>query len=176
MSLVTIWLTNMVDSKNDDNPEFTSEYTEKVWGKDDHGEFVTDGYTFKGKRSFNKVIVGLNAVLKKGNEQENGKIKFKALDARKNGAGFEIDVEVVENGNRGLAVVKLFGPNTRKQNVVTVTKRKGSGHEFVIILAEKIIKPLMEKYLTVDPSEEIKNEIERHKCPHCKKVLPLLLV
>ena len=125
----------MTELKNaNHDSDFALEYKEKVWGKDDRGEFITDGYTFKGKRSFGKAIVGLKATLKKGVKHEIGKIKFKALDARINGAGFEIDVEVMENGNRGVAILKLFGPNVRKQNVVSITKSKGSAHEFVIIL------------------------------------------
>ena len=153
----------MVDLKDYVNPDLTPEYEEKVWGKDDHGEFITDGYTFKGKRAFNKAIVGLKATMKKGVEHVIEKIKFKALDARNNGAGFEIVIEVTEIGNRGVAILKLFGPNVRKLNVVSVTKSKGSGHEFVIILAEKIVKPLMAKYLkdeiAVDPFVEVKKEI-----------------
>ena len=43
-----------------------------------------------------------------------GKLKFKVLDARENGTGFEIIIEVIENGNRGPAVLKLFGPNSGK--------------------------------------------------------------
>ena len=164
----------MVDLKDYVNPDLTPEYEEKVWGKDDHGEFITDGYTFKGKRAFNKAIVGLKATMKKGVEHVIEKIKFKALDARNNGAGFEIVIEVTENGNRGVAILKLFGPNVRKLNVVSVTKSKGSGHEFVIILAEKIVKPLMAKYLkdeiAVDPFVEVKKEIEKHRCPHCEKI------
>ena len=80
----------------------------------------------------------------------------------------------MENGNRGVAILKLFGPNVRKQNVVSITKSKGSAHEFVITLAEKIVKPLMKKFcmsdIAVDSIQEVKQEIERHKCPHCEKI------
>ena len=100
----------MVNISIHSDPDFVPEYKEKVWGKDVHGEYITDGYTLKGNRSFNKSIVGLKSTLKKGVEYDIGKIKFKALDARENGAGFEIIIEVIENGNRGLAVLKLFGP------------------------------------------------------------------
>ena len=54
--------------------------------------------------------------------------KFKALDVRKNGPGTEIDVEIIHDGNRGFAILKLYGPNVKKFNVMTVTKSKESEH------------------------------------------------
>ena len=80
------------------NPGVSPEYTEKVWGKDVGGEYITDGYAFRGKRSFGKVVIGLKEHMKKGVENETGNVKYKALDVRKNGAGLEIDVEIVNNG------------------------------------------------------------------------------
>ena len=166
---------NKVNISIHSDPDFVPEYTEKVWGKDVNGEYITDGYTLKGNRSFNKSIVGLKSTLKKGVEYDIGKIKFKALDARENGAGFEIIIEVIENSNRGLAVLKLFGPHVgKKLSVITITKSKGSSHEFVILLAEKIVKPLIEKFskseISVDSALHEKKIIEKHNCPHCDKI------
>ena len=66
--------------------------------------------------------------MKKGVENEINDSKFKPLDVRKKGAGLEIEVEIVENGNRGIAVLKLYGPNLKNESVVTVTKSKESKH------------------------------------------------
>ena len=79
------------------------EYKEKIWGKEDGNEYVTEGYTFRGKaRIFSKAWEGLKILMKKGVQNEIGTVKYKALDVRKMGAGIVADVELVENGNRGV--------------------------------------------------------------------------
>ena len=144
------------DIFKDDDDDTPTVYKEKKWGKEECGEYITDGFVFRGKQDFNKALEGLKEVMKKGAKNEIGGIKFKVLDARKKGAGLEIDVEMVENGNRGVGVLKLYGPNAKKENVVTVTKSKESDNKYVTILAEKVIKPLMKKYL-------LQNELEVEK-------------
>ena len=37
----------------------SSAYKQKIWGKDEGKEFITDGYTFKGKKSFGPAVEGL---------------------------------------------------------------------------------------------------------------------
>ena len=106
--------------KKDENvSENPTGYKEKKWSKD--GEFFS-GYSFRGGRLFNKVVVGIKDLFIKGKENELGNLKFKALDVKQKGAGTEIDVELMKNGNRGVAIVKLYGPNAKKENVVMVTK------------------------------------------------------
>ena len=57
-------------------------------------------------------------------------------------------MEITDNGSRGVAVLKLYGPSKKnKEFNVMVTKSKESGQEYVIILAEKIAKPLMKRLL-----------------------------
>ena len=95
-------------------------------------------------------------------------------DTRMNGVGLEIEVEMVENGDKGIAVVKLYGPNTKKDNVVMITKSKGSESKFVTILAEKIVKPLINSFLGVETKTNPtkKKEMEKtnvYKCPQCDK-------
>ena len=70
--------------------------------------------------------------------------KFKALDVRKNGPCTEIDVEIIHDGNRGVAILKLYGPNVKKDNVVTVTKSKESEHQYVIILGRNYFEAFNE--------------------------------
>ena len=106
-----------------DSDNTPTEYTEKIWGKDEGGEHIIDGFVFTGKRVFKKAVDGLKEVMKKGAQNEICETKFKVLDARQKGAGLEIEVELVDKGSRGVGVVKLYGPNTRKEYVVTVTKR-----------------------------------------------------
>ena len=159
--------------------DIQSEYTEKKWGKEDAGEFIVDGFTFKGKHVFKRAKDGLVELMKKGVQSEVEGNKFKVLDTRSKGNGLEIDVETSDKGVRGVAVLKLYGPNKEKDYTVMVNKRKNSEHKYVILLAEKIVKPLMKKYLSIDgsgkeenpdkPSEEgsPKNPFQ---CSYCEKV------
>ena len=125
--------------------EVPSQYKEKKWGKTEDGEYIVDGFTFRGKRSFAKVVEGLNKFFKKGIEHDivgyEEINKVKALDVKEKGNGLEIDVEITEKNGRGVAVLKLYGPNTRKENVVMVTKSKQSDSKYVTILANGFIKP-----------------------------------
>ena len=96
----------------DDNPK---EYKEKKLGKEDGGEYITDGFVFRGKRMFNKALEGLKVIMKKGVVNEVDGIKFKVLDSRHKGPELEIEIEIVENSVRGVGVLKLYGPNKRKR-------------------------------------------------------------
>ena len=88
----------------------------------------------------------------KGQPQELENIKFTALDTKIQGCGLEIDVEVRNNRDRGVAVLKIYGPkeDNKKDNTVTVSKFKQSNSKFVVILAEKVVIPLMDRYLSGD--------------------------
>ena len=68
-----------------DDEDVVNYYKEKKWGKTEDGEYLVDGYTFKGKRTLNKVLVEMKNTLKKGVENQIGNIKFKAQDVRKSG-------------------------------------------------------------------------------------------
>ena len=131
-----------------------SVYTEKKWGKEDGNKCTVDGYVFRGKEPFNIALDGLKEKMKKGTNNEIQTIKYKALDTRKKGTGLEIDVEVVDNKARGVALLKLYGPSSKDEYVVTVSKSRKSDLKYVIILAEKVIKPLMNRFL----SEELDND------------------
>ena len=108
-------------------------YKESTWGKKVDGVYVIDGYKFKfkfkGRHSFKKVKEKLENSLKRGTKGEINDLKYKVLDARIKGVELEIEIEIAENSKkgvdeRGVAVAKLYGPNKKKENVVTVTKSK----------------------------------------------------
>ena len=167
----------------DDSDDTMSEYNESNWGKKVDGEFVIDGFKLKGKQPFRKAKEGLQELLVKGSKSEIDGIKFKVLDARNKGIELELDIEILENAKngvdeRGLAVVKLYGPNKRKENVVTVTKSKGSDIKYVIVLAQKIIKPLIKQFLGVNDQligQDVSETLGRDKlvkpvnCQICEK-------
>ena len=83
------------------------EYNEKIWGKTVDGEYVIDGYAFRGRQSFHKVVEGMKKFFKKGIEHDMDEIKIKALDAREKGNGLEIDIEMTDKDGRGVAVLNF---------------------------------------------------------------------
>ena len=90
-------------------------YKEKKWGKKEEGEYVVDGYTLKGKNILKKAKEDLCEFLKKGLESEVNGTKFKVLDRQEKGSGLEIDVRVVEKSEIGIGILKLYGPNKKRQ-------------------------------------------------------------
>ena len=101
-----------------------SEYKQKKWGKTMEGEYIIDGYNFKGKQSFKKAKVGLYDLMKRGIKGEVEGVEYRVLDRRTKGAEEEIEIEIVDNGSRGVAVLKLYGPNKQKEYIIMVTKSK----------------------------------------------------
>ena len=175
---VLSWSRPKVIKMSTNEEEVPVEYKEKKWGREEGSGYITDGYTFRGKGLFSKAWEGLKVMMKKGVQNEIGTIKFKALDVRKKGTGIEVDVEIVENGNRGVAVLKLFGLNSKKENVIMVNKSKESDNNQVIILGQKIVKPLIKKLAgekrgTLSDSADSKTindtKTEELKCKFCDK-------
>ena len=164
---------------NNVHESIRSEYKESNWGKQVDGQFVVDGYKYKGRQSFGIAKEGLKDFLLKGSKHEIDGIKFRVLDVRQKGIEHEIEIEVEEDAknridHRGIGIVKLYGPNKRKEYVVTVTKCKDSDIEFVQIVAQSIVKPCMNKYLDVNSHESMNiSDYQtdcQSKCVKCDKV------
>ena len=130
-----------------DNIDVMDAFKEKKWGKEEDGEHVTDGYSFRGKTIFQKALEGFKSMMKKGGIEKINGIQIQVLDTRKAGVCLDVEIEITEGESRGNAMLKLYGPNKRKQNVITVSRCKGSDVKFVTILAEKVVKPLIEIFL-----------------------------
>ena len=170
---------NMEHKREAQDPEFK----EKIWGKTIEGEYVIDGYTFRGKRIFKKAYEGIKVFMKKGAMKEVNKIKITVLDVRKNGGADDIEIELIENISRGKALIKLYGPNSNNENVIMVSKSKQSEYKYVKILAEKVLKPLIRDFIAenieFDENEEETEETEKPndtvkkpevlECPFCDK-------
>ena len=103
-------------------------YKEKIWGKDEGGEHITDGYVFRGKRTFQKAREGLQELMKRGYKNEKNGVKYEVLDDRIKGVEKEVEIKVIHNNDKGIAMLKLYGPNKRKENVVSVTRSKGNDY------------------------------------------------
>ena len=134
--------------------------------------FIIDGYKFRGREPFKRAKEGLQNMMIRGSQGEVGGLEYKVLDTRDKGVEREIDVQVSENAkkgvdNRGVAVLKLYGPNKRKENSVLVTKYKESDIKFVSILAEKVVKPLIRSILAVDDKSQESKIVKGVKCEIC---------
>ena len=150
-------------------------YKEKCWGKTENGEFMTDGYTFRGKQMFGKAVEGIKSELRKGAESNFADVKTKAFDVLNNGNETEVSLEVAGDSYRGVAIVKLYAQSKKKSNVIMVTKCKESEHKFVTIVAEKVIKPLIERFLEGCDQRFEKESISKDahfKCNICDKTFP----
>ena len=149
-------------------------YKLKKWGKDIDGEYIVDGYSFKGRKPFLKALEGFKAMMIKGFIEEVNGVNLKVLDRRIVGAELAIEIECSKNNSRGIAVLKLYGPSTKKQNVVMVTRSKGSEVKYVVMLAEQVIEPLINKFLN-DVGETDKpitiKEAEDFQCDICDKTV-----
>ena len=163
----------MLDDKeeNTNNKVTNNEYKEETWGKNVDGEAVIDGYKFRGRQPFRKAKESFAKLMVKGKQFEVGNVKCTVLDSRDKGIEREADIQMIENEkeSRGTAVVKMYGPNKRKENVVLVTKYKQSDIKFVTSVAEKVVKPLIKKFLGVDKEEETGNVDSTNKCNYCEK-------
>ena len=127
-------------------------YKEKKWYKDEDGMRITSGYSLRGRLIFKKAVEGLIETLKKGVSTIVAGREFRVLDARNNGIAVDIEIETIDKGDKGIAMVKLYGPYSKKDkkdNVVMVTKSKQSESKFVTIIAEKIVKPLIAVFWVV---------------------------
>ena len=88
--------------------------------------------------------------MKKGNLKVLDSLSFKVLDSRKIPHGLEYDVEVLKEKERGIAILKIFGPNTKKGCTLMVNKSKKHEVKFVEMLALDVIKKLIDMFSSDD--------------------------
>ena len=63
--MIEIKSDNIDDNIDDGVFDVTSQFKEKNWGKDENGLKVVDGYSFRGKQTFLKVVEGFKNIMKK---------------------------------------------------------------------------------------------------------------
>ena len=95
--------------------DLSSIFSEKQWNSYDNGENVTNGYVFRGKKAFEKVVNAVKERLVKGTSLKLNDVTPKVLDSRKKGVELEIESEVSHQNEKGIALVKLYGPNKKKE-------------------------------------------------------------
>ena len=104
-------------------------YKASTWGQTVEGEYVIDGYKYKGRQPFKRTKDKLEMILHRGTQSEINGFIYKVLDRRIKGIDLEIEIEISESSikgvdSRGVVVAKLYGPNKKKENTVAVTKCK----------------------------------------------------
>ena len=147
----------------------SKEFKEETWGKKVNGEDVIDGYKFRGRQPFKKAKEKLEKLLVRGTKFDVGNINCTVLDVRNKGIENEVDIEMNQNekDGRGVAVIKMYGPNKKKENVVLVTKYKQSDIKFVALMAKNVIRPLITKFLDVEKEEKVEISESDNKCEYC---------
>ena len=134
------------DEEIDIVEEPDQQYDVNFWRKEDD---VPTGYTFKSKKQiFAKAVDNIKIKLKKGVKFEIENLEIQILDSRKGQNGAELDVEMLDKKDRGQAVLKLFGPNSRKECTLMINKSKKHDAKFVKILAVLIIKRLLDYFIS----------------------------
>ena len=138
-------------------------YDEHKWPSEDPSVI-----TFKGKKKgFVKAVDGIKRIMKKGTEKVMENIQFKVVDSSKIPHGNEYEIQVVKDKEKGLAKIKIYGPNNKKGSSIVVNKAKNQDLKFVSVIGIEIIKQLLDKFLCGDGWKNIfkKNQI----CKVCNK-------
>ena len=81
------------DTENEDEIESHPEYEESTWGKKVDGQFVIDGFKFKGKQPFRKAKEDLEKLMEREVKGEIDGYTFIIKDSRLKG----IELEVISN-------------------------------------------------------------------------------
>ena len=77
--------------------EISSLFKEKIWENGQvEGETIVDGYAFRGKRTFEKVVESFKETMVKNYQHSINGIEIKVLDSRKKGIEIEKDIEIVD--------------------------------------------------------------------------------
>ena len=161
---------------DDDSTDISDEliYDENRWPKEN-----PTGYSFKGKkRLFLKVVENFKVLMaKRGGEKILGNVGFTVLDSRKVPHGTEYEVEMTKNKERGVAILKIFGPNPKKGATLMTNKSKRYDIKFVDILTFDIVKQIIDRYghgegwielLKVKPKVTKKDDSKKsHYCHFC---------
>ena len=149
------------------------QYEENWWNKEDD---EPSGFTYKGKKKvFVKAVENVKLTMKKGIQKQISKINFKILDCRTVKNGSEIDIELIKNKERGIAILKIFGPNKQKECTLMISKSKKHDIMYVKILALDVIKPLIDAFISGEGWSNLlskslpKNSQKPHHCQVCAK-------
>ena len=87
---------------------------------------------FKGKNPiFVNSVKILKDHLRRGEDICVNNVTFKVLDIRKMPHGVEYDIESTKNKDKGVSVLKVYGPNPKKGCTVMICKSRKYENKFV---------------------------------------------
>ena len=168
---------DFVNDNSDIQEKEIKQYDEHFWCK---SKDVPVGFTFKSKKqdfiraSDNIKLNFQNSA--KGSLKQMDNVAFRIMDCRKRDSGPEMDIELIKNKDRGVAVLKFYGPNSKTgECTIMINKSKRHDVKFVKILAEEVIKYLVDTFISGEGWGSIfrkinVQDIKQFSCIQCKKV------
>ena len=119
-------------------------------------------------------MIGLKETFQRSVKKAFNGTMLRVLDTRKNGVALDIEIQIQSKSDRGIALLKLHGPynqSDKKDNVIMITKNKRSHEKFVVILTEKVIKPLIAQFVNNEKEEkdDEKIAVDNSFCSVCGK-------
>ena len=127
---------------------------------------------FKGKKVvFVKSVETLKALLKKGEGSCVNNVSFNVLDVRTMAHGIEYDILSVRDKDKGISVLKIYGPKNKKGCTVMICKSREHDNKFVSILAVDVIKHLFDRFEATDGWKNLLefSTVKKPSCQICKK-------
>ena len=164
--LTVVKIDEIEDTFLDDDEDLT-EVNEKLYSLYCYPETEPTSVRFKGKsKNFVKSVDALKVIFKKGVVKTIDVTTCKILDSRKAPHSLEFDIETEYDNEKGMAVLKVYGPTPKKGATVMVSKSKDHEVKFVERLAMNVIKQMLDRYVETDCWKKI---FEKVMCRICKK-------
>ena len=144
---------------DDESHDVSKAYDEQSWPSEE-----PTGFRFRGKaRSFRKAVENIKILMKKSKQSFINEIQIRVLDSRKIPHGSEAEIEICKDNEKGAAIMKIFGPNKKKEYTICVTKAKKCDNLYVNVLAKDIIKPLLNSFISGEGWSKLVRSVQNQK-------------
>ena len=135
---------------------------------DVYGSEGAECFRFRGKKKgFAQGTVEIKKLFHTNKEYGIDDVKFSLDKKHKNDdGGSDFALNVANKDENGKAMLKVWGPNNKKEWVIVVTKLKQYDQQFAKLLAD-VVKTLLDLHISGEgwkPKLESKNTIECKKC------------
>ena len=160
---------------SDVDAEQEKQYDQHFWPNND----MPQGYSFKSKKQpFRKSLDNIKISFKRGSRKKINEIEVTVKSVKtNNGTNPEIDVEIFKEkeNERGNAILRFYGPNNKKEQTLLVSKSKKHDFKFVKIIAEEVMKPLIDTFISGEGWTTLMIELPKEKrteqfeCTRCAK-------
>ena len=156
----------------DDEDDPSGSFIQKLYSYYSFPEEEPICVRFKGKKPiFVKSVETLNDLLKRGEGSCVNNVTFKVLDVRTMPYGMEYDVQSTKDKERGVSVLKIYGPNQKKGCTIMICKSREYEKKFVSILGNDIVKHFLDNFEATDGWKTLleKASFKKPSCQMCKK-------